>query len=668
MISVYTVGEKCKKCYSCVRVCPTKAIEVHSGQAHIIEEKCISCGLCVSMCTQGAKQIVSSTAKVLDILDSDPAAVRYALVAPSFPAAFLDLKPEKLVGALKRLGFRGVFEVAFGADLVSYRYMRKYKELIQGASQGGESSFIISTPCPAVVSYVEKMFPELVPYLADIMSPMEATARMIREKMEADAKIVFIGPCVAKKEEAGRLNLVDEVLTFAELKSLFEIKGIDPESVEAEDFDPPRANLGRIYPVTGGLLKAASIDNDLLDSPVLIIEGPDRVSDILTVISRRVSRNLPVVNRFFDLLLCEGCIGGPVMTNDLTFYERKKYIVKYMKQRPLIEDIEQWAEEHKEYLDIDLSKSFSRSPHKEEIVPEAEIKRILALTNKFSPEDELNCRACGYASCREKAIAVYRGIAEVEMCLPFMITQLECAIGDLKDNQHKLVQAEKLASMGQMAAGIAHEINNPLGVVLMYSHILKGELEQGGQAKEDVDKIIEEAERTRKIVRGILNFARQEKIERAPADINRIVKDAADQVGSPDDTGNIKVLLDLDKSIGRQLVDKIQLRQVFDNLLKNAVEAMPGGGEIAITTRLETDDFIISIKDSGQGIAEENISKLFSPFFTTKPVGKGTGLGLPVCYGIVKMHGGSIQAENNKEGGAVFTVKINRLTMEGQVA
>jgi len=160
------------------------------------------------------------------------------------------------------------------------------------------------------------------------------------------------------------------------------------------------------------------------------------------------------------------------------------------------------------------------------------------------------------------------------MCLPFLITQLECAIGDLKDNQHKLVQAEKLASMGQMAAGIAHEINNPLGVVLMYSHILKGELEQGGQAKEDVDKIIEEAERTRKIVRSILNFARQEKIERAPADINRLVKSAADQVRSPDDAGNIKVLLDLDKSIGRQLVDKNRFIRMVAHELNSPLAAI----------------------------------------------------------------------------------------------
>ena len=683
MISVYTAGDLCKKCYSCVRECPTKAIEVHGGQANIIEEKCISCGRCVVMCSQKAKRIRSAVEDVRALLDearsreaNGPASAGgpkgvagrrlYAMVAPSFPAAFLELKPEQVVGGIRELGFDGVFEVAFGADLVSYAYYRRFHELLDPAV----TEFIISSPCPAVVSYVEKVFPELVPHLAELMSPMEAMATVIKEKIDPGGTIVFIGPCVAKKDEARRLGLVDQVLSFEELQVLFETEAVDPAQAPEFPFDPPQANLGRIYPVTGGLLKAAAIDADLLDSPVYVVEGRSRVAEILTVLSNRLKNGQPVVNRLFDLLLCEGCIGGPVMVNDLSFYERKKYVVEYMKSRPLINDIDQWAEAHREYLDLDLSKAFAAAKSPEVLPSDEEIRRILAMTNKFAPEDELNCRACGYASCRDKATAVYRGIAEVEMCLPYLISRLEYTIDDLKDNQARLIQAEKLASMGQMAAGIAHEINNPLGVVLMFSHLLKESLEEGDPNRKDVDKIIQEAERTRKIVRGILNFARKEKVERSPTDINQLLREAAAAAAGVDTNARIEIDFRLDEMLGPQPVDRNQLRQVFDNLLKNAVEVMPGGGTIAIGSSKGTEEaeagngFTVTIADTGPGIPAELLPKLFSPFVTSKPVGKGTGLGLAVCYGIVKMHGGSIQAANRPGGGACFTIKIGQFAKE----
>jgi two-component system NtrC family sensor kinase len=670
MIAVYTAGELCKKCYSCVRECPTKAIEVHGGQANIVEEKCISCGRCVLMCSQKAKRVRSSTDQVLALLDgrsedrSDGRRI-YAMVAPSFPAAFLDLKPEAMVGAIRALGFDGVFEVAFGADLVSYAYYRRFQEL----ARPGTGQFVISSPCPAVVSYVEKVFPELVPFLADLMSPMEAMATVIRETIDPNGAIVFIGPCVAKKDEARRLGLVDEVLTFDELQSLFAARAVHPD----------KANLGRIYPVTGGLLKAAAIDADLVDSPVYVVEGRDRVTEILSVLTNRLRNGQPVVNRLFDLLLCEGCIGGPVMVNDLSFYERKKYVVQYMKSRPLVNDIGEWAESHREYLGLDLSKEFAAIRSSDLLPSEEDIRRILAMTNKFKSEDELNCRACGYASCREKAVAVFRGIAEVEMCLPYLISKLEHTIDDLKDNQARLIQAEKLASMGQMAAGIAHEINNPLGVVLMYSHLLKESLREEDSNLKDVDKIIQEAERTRKIVRGILNFAREEKVERVVTDINQLLREAAAGVASIDTYGKIAIEFDLDEALPPQRVDRSQLRQVFDNLLKNAVEVMPEGGTITIRSSRDADagdggtvgaadgSFTVSVEDTGPGIPEDILPKLFSPFVTSKPVGKGTGLGLAVCYGIVKMHGGSIQAANRTQGGASFTIRIKQLAKEEAV-
>lgn len=655
MASVYTVGEVCKKCYSCVRACPTKAIRVLSGQAHIIDSYCISCGRCVAACSQGAKRIrsaVDATARML----AGPGR-KYALLAPSFPASFLDLAPEKLVGAIRALGFDGVFEVAFGADLVSRWYAERLRDLVENDPTG----FLITSPCPAVVEYVEKLFPALLPYLAPVASPMEAMAGVV-QAMDPEGRLVFIGPCVAKKEEAQRSGRIETVLTYVELLELFRRRSIDPTGAPESDFDPPHADLGRIYPVTGGLLKSAGIGSDILSDPVYVVEGAERVGDVLSILDNRLRKKLPLHFRLFDLLFCEGCIGGPVMANNLSHYERKKYVVRYMQTRPA--DKGAAEEAARTFRDLDLSVSFRAQPRLETPSPEDEIRRILAMTGKYRPEDELNCGACGYVSCREKAKAVLRGVAEVEMCLPHLIATKERTVQDLRENQARLIQAEKLASMGQMAAGIAHEINNPLGVVLMYAHLLKDELSKDPATAADVDRLILEAERTRRIVRGILNFAREEKVERRPTDINGLLGDSVHAVLAASQGERIRVEWALDPLLGVQWVDGGQLRQVFDNIVKNAVEVMPDGGTIRVRSENGDSGFLVSIADTGPGIPEENLPKMFSPFFTTKKVGKGTGLGLSVCYGIVKMHGGSIQAANSPAGGACFTVRIKHFLKE----
>ncbi len=620
---------------------------MRGGQADVDPARCISCGQCVTTCSQGAKRIRSSVEEVLALLSSGRRCV--AMLAPSFPAAFIHLEPERLIGAMAASGFAAVHEVAFGADLVSREYHRCYAALTP------DGPFLISTPCPAVVSFVEKIHPELAPYLAPVCSPMEAMGRVIRAR-DPGASVVFAGPCVGKKDEARRGRTVDAVLTFDELSRLFEARGVDPAAAPPREFDPPRAGLGRVYPVSGGLLKSASIDDDVLEAPVFVVEGSDRITEILDVISTRVTRGLDVRTRLFDLLFCEGCIAGPVMPNALSFYERKRYVVSYMRAHPAPAA----PPDDPALRGIDLSASFTPATVSAPLVPEAEIMAVLAKTGKVRPEDELNCRACGYPSCRDKAIAVHRGIAEVEMCLPYLISKLEDAIRDLRDNQERLIQAEKLASMGQMAAGIAHEINNPLGVVLMYAHLLQDELGSGttGRAREDADRIIREAMRTRSIVQGILNFAREEKVDRQPTDISALLAEAAAAARSLDPEGKVRVRTDFDAAMRRYAVDARQLRQVFDNLIRNAIEAMPDGGTLTLATRGADGEFTVTVEDSGHGIPPEILPKLFTPFLTTKPSGKGTGLGLPVCYGIVKMHGGTIQAANRPGGGARFEVTV----------
>ncbi len=656
-LAVFTVAERCRKCYSCVRTCPTGAIQVRAGQAEIIASECVSCGYCVPMCSQGAKRIRSSVAAtVAHLVSGRPC---FAMVAPSYAAAFVDVDPQRIVGSLASCGFRRIFEVAFGADLVSYEYRRRYRSL---ETNGG--GFLISSPCPVVVSYVETICPELTPHLAEIVSPMEAMAKIIRERLTPAGSpqpvIVFIGPCVAKKNEARRLGLVDEVLTYDEAHELFEALDVDPAIAQPRDFDPPRANLGRIYPLAGGLLKASGIDDDLLESPVIVEEGSGRVTSLLLELTSSVRNNRPVPTKLFDLLFCEGCVGGPALPNNLSLYERKRNIISYARRAGISDNPDSWAHQHVGYLDLDLSKSFSPVARSERPVAEEDIRAILARTGKLEQKDELNCRACGYDSCRDKAIAVHRGIAEVDMCLPYLILRLEEAIEDLKESQNRLIQAEKLASMGQMAAGIAHELNNPLGIVLMFSHLLRTQLSQedSGRSLEDVERIVREAERARTIVQGILNFARENRLELQVTDINALVREAARAIVLLDPAYRVQVKLNLDDRVAVRKVDPSQLRQVLDNLLRNSVQAMPDGGTISIETSQQDGGVYIRVADTGPGIPTKTLPHLFTPFHTTKGVGKGTGLGLAVCYGIVKMHGGSIRAANRPDGGAFFEITL----------
>ncbi len=232
----------------------------------------------------------------------------------------------------------------------------------------------------------------------------------------------------------------------------------------------------------------------------------------------------------------------------------------------------------------------------------------------------------------------------------------------LKETQQELLHKEKLASMGQLAAGVAHELNNPLGTILLYSNIVHKELPEEDPHREDLQMVIGETERCKAIVRNLLDFARQNEVLAQPTDLNDLLqKLAAEQQRHPR-FEKIRVVLELDPELPHIQADPLQLRQVFVNLINNAVEAMEpkGGGTLTINTRLAPLDqgVRVSIADTGVGIAEENRARLFMPFFTTKPVGKGTGLGLAIVYGIVKMHRGQIQVQSEEGKGTVMTITL----------
>jgi signal transduction histidine kinase/iron only hydrogenase large subunit-like protein len=664
---ITTLRDRCRRCYACVRNCPAKAIRVRDGQAEVLVERCVACGRCVGVCSQGAKQVARRTG--LDELFAEAPGRVLAIVAPSFPAAFPDWRPGQVVAALRRLGFAGVHEVAFGADMVSRAYQQLHAE--------APDRLLITTPCPAAYGFIQKYAVELLPHLAPVLSPMAAIGRLLKEKLRPGCRTVFVGPCTAKLREVREPEVtpwVDFALTFPELTELLAQRGIDPGNLDEELFDGPHSLLGGAYPVPGGLLRAADLPCDLLDGEVATVAGGESFLETVERLRQKLQHDGigRLEARFFDVLFCRGCIGGPGMPRTEGLIMKKQRITSYLRDRRERPDRAAWEREMAACADVALERGFPADPQPTSRHTEEAIHQVLAQTGKLSPRDELNCGACGYRTCRDKAVAVLDGIAEREMCLPHLIERLQATIGklnrsheDLQEAQTQLLRAERLASMGQLAAGIAHELNNPLGSILIYAHLLReGAVagSAGAQIDEDAGVILREATRCRGIVAGLLDFARQNKVNRQPVDVRALLDEAVDSVRVQVDAGRYTFRITAPPDLPEASLDRDQIKQVLVNLVRNAVEAMPAGGNVDVEAEHRTagDELVLRIRDAGTGIAEADMHKLFSPFFTTKPVGKGTGLGLPICYGIVKMHRGTIVARNNAPSGpgAVFEIVL----------
>ncbi len=299
--------------------------------------------------------------------------------------------------------------------------------------------------------------------------------------------------------------------------------------------------------------------------------------------------------------------------------------------------------------------SFRHRPedYRTDVPGEKEINEVLESMGKMTKKDQLDCGACGYESCVEHAIAIRKGLAEVEMCLPYTIEKLHKSVKDLALSNEKLSsmrqalkQSEKLAHMGQLSAGIAHELNNPLGVVIMYSNILLEESGADNPVREDLKLIVEQAGRCKKIVAGLLNFARKNQVNHQLISIRELVDHSLESIVVPE---NVKIAVTDKTTNPDAMLDNEQMTQVLTNLFKNAIDAMPQGGLINILLEDTLQDVLITVKDSGTGIKEEDRAKIFEPFFTTKGIGHGTGLGLATAYGIVRMHKGQINVESNTD-------------------
>jgi signal transduction histidine kinase/iron only hydrogenase large subunit-like protein len=622
-----------------------------NGQAVVLTDRCIACGHCVKVCSQKAKIIFTYIPIVENKIHEK--AKMIAVVAPSFAASFPH-NYSKLTTGLRELGFEKVIETSFGADLISKLYIEDLKN-----NKGGT---IISSSCPAVYGFIQKYFVELVPKLAKIVSPMVAIGRYIKANLGEDYYVVFIGPCIAKKEELQDdevKNSLDAVLTFDEIKMLFEEYQIHLDNLEPSPFDPPHSYMGKLYPLAGGLLKTTNLPDDLLEKEIIVVEGKNKVVEIIEELSQN-----QINARFVDILFCEGCISGPAIDTNMNYYSRRAKVVEYINESINQTEKQVWKSNIYNSRNLNLRRKFSPKNQRRDVPNEITISKILAETNKLSESEQLNCGACGYASCREFAISIGKGLAEKEMCLPYLIDELQTAYEHLKTTQEQLHNAEKLASIGQLAAGVAHEINNPLGTIMLYTTLIDKEISKisdgENPVKEDLDLILNEAKRCKNIVSNLLNFARQGKLNITKTDLSSILKKLIKIISMNPNYRDIEIKFS-DELLHEFIdADKEQLEQVFSNVIGNACEAMMQAHEKKLKIRLyeKSNMVVIDFHDTGSGIAEEFKSKVFSPFFTTKEMGKGTGLGLAISYGIIKMHKGDIYFNSQPEKGTVFTIKL----------
>lgn len=389
---------KCKNCYKCLKNCPVKAIKIEDNQAKVIEDRCILCGNCTLICPQNAKNVHSELEEVKALLKNNKV---IASVAPSFISNFELNNFETINEALKEVGFFFAEETARGAKLVT----EKYSELLKEKKY---KNFITSC-CPAVNTMISLYYPDALKYLAPVDSPAIAHAKLLREEYP-DCKIVFVGPCIAKKRECKESGIIDGVLTFEEVAKLFEENNIELKD-ENEEADVSW-NKARFYPISRGVIK--SFDRLNTNYEFIAVDGVDRCKETLEKIDE-------LDHVFLELNACEhSCINGPC-----SFKRNENSIIANSKVRKYVKENKKVSKSVDEKENIDITHEHKKQNMKVIEPTEEQIRAVLEKTGKYTKEDELNCGACGYSSCREKAWAVINGFADVEMCLPYMRERAE---------------------------------------------------------------------------------------------------------------------------------------------------------------------------------------------------------------------------------------------------
>ncbi len=399
--SIYTEKNNCQDCYKCVRRCPVKAIKIEDHSASIITELCINCGYCTTICPAGAKKIRNDVAAAKQLINNGEKVI--AAIAPAWVSEFSDHNASSFVSALKQLGFHEVSEVALGAEMVS--------ESVNEYLHEQESGLHISSCCPTVVSLIQKYYPEHLEKVIPMMSPMLAHAAHLKNLNEEAIKIVFIGPCIAKKNEAEEHEgWIDVSLTFQELAMWLEQESIYFEEAKNEEyFYPNKAADGSLYPVDGGMINSLKSRASTVELDFMSFSGRNSVKDVLNNLEGIQTDKLC----FLELLSCNGgCVNGPGCSENNSIAKKRASIIRTHQQTSSAERL------LKNSISIDLEYAKSKiliPKHSEEDILEA-----LQSIGKLSSKDELNCSGCGYENCRDFAEALLEEKAESSMCVSYM--------------------------------------------------------------------------------------------------------------------------------------------------------------------------------------------------------------------------------------------------------
>jgi Na+-translocating ferredoxin:NAD+ oxidoreductase RNF subunit RnfB len=473
---LYINDSKCKNSYSCVRVCPVNAIEVKPQRIHpnILPERCIGCGLCYVSCSPHAIEFRDSIAEVKDLLSSERKTA--ALIEPSIASEFEDITDyRKFVAMIRSLGFDYVHEISFGVDLIAQAYSRLFSK--------AEGKYLITANCPAIVKLIEKFHPEMIPNLAPLISPMIATAMVVRELYGPEVATIQIGPCIDAKDEVLQYEsgkLIEGVLTFVELRKLFDEFNIHERLVKLSDFDPPHGNWGALYPLPPGIIQAAGIKRDMVSSRVITAAGKEEILEAVNDFDKYID----TIKHHFNLFFCHGCLLGPAMQQHTERFKRRALVSEYAEKRSAAIDKAQWQKNMDKWSKLDFTRSFKNDDHRIPEPPEEAVQEVLKIIGKDNPNDEINCGACGYLSCREFASTVAKGLAIPEMCHTFNLKNKQEYIETLRQTNKKLAETKKALKESEelarkekeMAQSASDMMNNmleklPTGVVIVDNNL-----------------------------------------------------------------------------------------------------------------------------------------------------------------------------------------------------